>query len=216
MFKFKKPKRDIRFLDPERLRLSSALPLQSEKENRGFDTQEIHLSESLNESNDHWVTVQPVNESSNQDSYSFLKLINSDKIRPYNFKNDFKINDVGTIPLYDVEESTVTKKIGVFSDSKIYSALIQSLLIPYSLNVGHFNHPNTFVTEKFKDFDEISAWIIFLSDEDESDFLDQFLNRYENKSALFLFPKMERSNCNARIKDFVLENGFIHEKATKF
>ena len=102
------------------------------------------------------------------------------------------------------------KKIGVFSDSKIYSALIHSLLKPYSLNVGHFNHPNTFVNEKFNKFDEISAWIIFLSDEDDSDFLDQFLNRYEDKPALFLVQKMQRSHCHSSIKGFVLEHGFVN------
>tara|TARA_R110001592_G_scaffold291131_2_gene560469 strand:+ start:80294 stop:80959 length:666 start_codon:yes stop_codon:yes gene_type:complete len=221
MFKFKKPKRDIRFLDPERLRHNSGLP--SQNENRGFNIQERHanvnfVSEHVPDSSDPWVTVELTVEQSNESSNqgSFLKLISSGTMRPYSIKNDFKINDVESITLFDVETSVSTKKIGVFSDSKIYSALIHSLLEPYSLNVGHFNHPNTFVDEKFNEFDEISAWIIFLSDEDESDFLDNFLNRYEHKPALFLFPKMQRSNCNSRIKSFVLEHGFINEEVTNF
>jgi len=221
MFKFKKPKRDIRFLDPERLRYKAGSPSQCENDYRRIKAQETlqnvnFVSEHDQDSNDTWVTVEQSNESSNQDSYSFLKLITSDKISPYSIKNDFKINDVESITLFDLEESVSTKKIGIFSDSKIYSALIHSLLDPYSLNVGHFNHPNTFVDEKFNEFDEISAWIIFLSDEDESDFLDRFLNRYEHKPALFLFAKMQRSNCNSRIKEFIIEHGFINETVTDF
>jgi hypothetical protein len=224
MFKFKKPKRDIRFLDPESLRPRSVSPSQSEKKKQGLDTQGMPRNESVynenaqdyNESIDSWVTVESVHEPSNQGSYSFLKLINSKNTSPYTIKNNVKINDVESITLFDVEEPASTKKIGVFSDSKIYSALIQSLLDPHSLNIGHFNHPNTFVNEKFNDFDEISAWIIFLSDEDDSDFLDKFLNRYEHKPVLFLFPKIQRSNCDSSIKDFVLEHDFIEEKITNF
>ncbi len=217
MFKFKKPKRDVRFLDPEIVRHRSSSHAKRENLTNSFQSTDNHLKVNFltgydqgeKASEDSWITVAGNGETLNQVDSPFLKLISGNNKSPYTIKNNFQINDVESITLFDVEESIASKKIGVFSDSKIYSALIQSLLNPHELSIGHFNHPNTFVAEKFTEFDEISAWIIFLSDEDESDFLDQFLNRYENIPTLFLFPKMKRANCQSTINEFIREHGFI-------
>ena len=96
--------------------------------------------------------------------------------------------------------------LGVFSDSKIYSALIHSVLSDYHLNIQHFNHPNTFKPENFKVFDSISAWIVFLSDESESDFLDLFLDRYVDKPTLFLFSKLNKDASIKTINQFIQQH----------
>tara|TARA_R110001592_G_scaffold140906_1_gene362024 strand:- start:3920 stop:4660 length:741 start_codon:yes stop_codon:yes gene_type:complete len=217
MFKFKKPKRDIRFLDSESLRHRSDLYSDTNFINSFFNKQVRHLKtryvsgqiQDFKEPDDTWVRVEQEKASSTQNSYSFLKLIISESNHLQSLNNVLQVNDIESITLFAVKDSVKAKKIGVFSDSKIYSSLIHSVLNPYSLTVGHFNHPNTFVEKKYKEFDEIDAWVIFLSEEDESDFLDKFLSRYEDKPTLFLFPKMERSNCHSSINNFILEHGFI-------
>lgn len=98
------------------------------------------------------------------------------------------------------------KGLGVFSDSKIYSALIHSVLSDYHLNIQHFNHPSTFKPQKFKVFDAISAWIVFLSDESDSDFLDLFLDRYVDKPTLFLFSKLNKDASIKTINQFIQQH----------
>ena len=103
--------------------------------------------------------------------------------------------------------------LGVFSDSKIYSALIHSVLSGYHLNIQHFNHPSTFKPERFELFDTVSAWIVFLSDDSgsdadtgysaDSDFLDLFIDRYVDKPTLFLFSKLNKDACIKRINQFI-------------
>lgn len=96
--------------------------------------------------------------------------------------------------------------LGVFSDSKIYSALIHSVLSDYYLNIQHFNHPSTFKPSNYKLFDSISAWIIFLSDENDCDFLDLFLDRYVDKPTLFLFSKLNKDASIKRINQFIQQH----------
>lgn len=93
--------------------------------------------------------------------------------------------------------------LGIFSDSKVYSALIKNELSAYRLDVRHFNHPNTFVESRFDFFDRVSAWIIFLSDDGDEQFIDRFLDRYCDKPTLFLCPKASRTRTAARINQFI-------------
>ena len=95
--------------------------------------------------------------------------------------------------------------LGVFSDSRMYSALIRKELQPYQLNIKHFNHPRTFESKKHMLFDQVSAWILFLSDDGDEDFLDRFIERYYEKPTLFLCPKMTRKNTTERIASFISE-----------
>ena len=98
------------------------------------------------------------------------------------------------------------KGLGVFSDSKIYSALIHSVLSDYHLNIQHFNHPNTFKAKNYEYFDSISVWIVFLSDENDCDFLDLFLDRYVDKPTLFLFSKLNKDASIKRIHQFIQQH----------
>jgi hypothetical protein len=99
----------------------------------------------------------------------------------------------------------LTKSLGIFSDTKMYSALIRSELQSYQLNVKHFNHPKTFVKRKYPLFDSVSAWIVFLSDDCDSEFLDTFVDRYYEKPTLFLCPKTSRAKTSEKIEAFIAD-----------
>jgi len=101
------------------------------------------------------------------------------------------------------KKSSNLKGLGIFSDTKIYSAMINSELQGYNLNIKHFNHPRTFKKSKYPLFDSVSAWIVFLSEEGDSEFLDKFLDRYIEKPTLFLFPKTNRLKTAEKIREFV-------------
>lgn len=94
-------------------------------------------------------------------------------------------------------------RLGVFSDSKVYSAFIKSELAKFEVDILHFNHPVSFTPEKYVHFDSIDAWIVFLSDDSTEDFLDQFIDRYIDKPTLFLVPKSGRKTSALSIKEFV-------------
>lgn len=138
--------------------------------------------------------------------------------------NVFEINDIEYISLKaaqpeeklgDIEESNRphlslvpssflnTPKLGVFSDSKAYSAFVKSELSRLEVDIQHFNHPRTLSKTNNLHLDTIDAWIIFLSEESEDDFLDHFLDRFFEKPTLFLVPKTGRKTSATSIKDFV-------------
>lgn len=93
--------------------------------------------------------------------------------------------------------------LGIFSDSRAYSALIKQELRAYDLDIRHFNHPNTFIENRYDFFDRISCWIVFLSDDGDEEFIDRFLDRYSEKPTLFLCPKTNRWRTQESIKDFI-------------
>ncbi len=93
--------------------------------------------------------------------------------------------------------------LGVFSDSKMYSALIQKELSRYCLDIRHFNHPKTFIEARQPFFDKISTWILFLSDDCDERFIEHFVGRYCDKPTLFLCPKMTRKNATEQIREFI-------------
>lgn len=100
-------------------------------------------------------------------------------------------------------QSLNANSLGIFSDSRMYSAMIKQELRCYQLDIQHFNHPNTFLPTNYHFFDQVSAWIVFLSDDCDEAFLDQFIDRYYEKPTLFLCPKMTRKNATERLKLFI-------------
>ncbi len=105
------------------------------------------------------------------------------------------------------DKQNFNASIGIFSDSKSYSALIRNELLQHHLNVKHFNHPRTFVPSKYDFFDKISAWMLFISDEDMNDaFIESFIDRYSDKPTLFLCPKMSRTQASEKINAFISSN----------
>ena len=138
--------------------------------------------------------------------------------------NVFEINDIAYITLEtahseeksrDIVESSRPKlslvsssflsapSLGVFSDSKAYSAFVKAELAKLEVDVQHFNHPRTLSESNNPHLDTIDAWIIFISEESEDDFLDQFLDRFIEKPTLFLVPKTGRKTSATSIKAFV-------------
>lgn len=120
--------------------------------------------------------------------------------------NQLSIEDRYLGPNYLCERS-----LGIFSDSKMYSALIRKELSSYRVDVRHFNHPTTFVESRYEFYDRISAWILFLSDDCDEGFIDRFLDRYCDKPTLFLCPKMSRKNATERVKEFINQYGLEEE-----
>mgnify|MGYP006981142851 CR=1 FL=1 len=100
-----------------------------------------------------------------------------------------------------VEEDARTS-LGVFFDHQIYSKIIRTAVENTDVKIKHFNHPASFTPELFPLFDKISSWIIFLSD--ESDFLDHFLDRYIDKSTLFLFEHTSEQETQQKIQQFLM------------
>ena len=97
--------------------------------------------------------------------------------------------------------------LGVFSDTKMYSVMIKSELKDYGVDIKHFNHPNTFVPSNYSLFDDISAWIVFVSEEGSDEFMEQFIDRYIDKPTLFLFAKTNRFKTAQKICQFIEGNG---------
>jgi len=96
------------------------------------------------------------------------------------------------------------KSIGIFSDTRMYSALIKSELKEFDIGIKHFNHPKTFKPSNFDLFDGISSWILCLSEDANSDFLDEFMERYVDKPILFIFQKTNRVKTGKKISEFVM------------
>ena len=80
------------------------------------------------------------------------------------------------------------------------------MLSKHELDIKHFNHPSSFKKDKYPFFDTISSWIIFISDEQDSDFLDDFLDRYVDKPTLFLYSKVNKGACMSSIEQFRKQN----------
>lgn len=188
-------KRDIRFLDAESYKYQQAI--NSLRVPQSFDVS-IQVEKTK--------TSTPFNNFENLDSSSFLELI-----RQATAYNDVVEEQQGIQIPSGLSSSTREGKrhlnsLGVFSDSKIYSALIHSVLSMFDLDIQHFNHPVTFKQDNYLCFDSVSAWIIFLSEEQDSDFLDLFLDRYVDKPTLFLFSKLNKDACMSRIEQFIEQN----------
>ncbi len=94
-------------------------------------------------------------------------------------------------------------KLGVFSDNKPYSSFVRAELSKLRVDVQHFNHPSTFNASNFTQLDKIDAWIVFLSDDSDGEFLDAFIDRYIDKPTLFLVPKAKRKTATHTIREFI-------------
>ena len=142
------------------------------------------------------------------------------------YKKHFEINDIAysqssraqnPFNYYDEIETARTYRsridtpseslpsLGVFSDNKAYSAFVKTELSKLDVDLRHFNHPNSLKPANYCHLDKIDAWIVFLSDESEELFLDEFLDRYIDKPTLFLVPKTKRKASSMRISQFVDE-----------
>lgn len=206
IFKKKSKPRDLRFLDSESYaERPSSLKFQNASAGEGTEFIRVEKDKSA--------FVKPNGIPSN----SFLEHIKHVTSQDVILEEDLLHEAIElTLPqtkLYEFDFDEVSSNdlielnsLGIFSDSKIYSALIQSVLSNYHLNIQHFNHPNTFKPRDYPAFDSISSWIIFLSDENESDFLTLFLDRYVDKPTLFLFSKLNRDASVKRIEQFIYQH----------
>jgi hypothetical protein len=193
LFKKNKKRSDIRFLDAESYK------------------QGINFSE-FSHSFDDFIQVEKENSTftcnkfENIEPSSFLEIIRQATVYPEIHEEEQKLQAPDSLINPRPIDKCYLNSLGVFSDSKIYSALIHSILSTHDLDIKHFNHPVTFRKSQYSFFDTISSWIIFLSDEHDSDFLDCFLDRYVDKPTLFLFSKINKEACVSRIEQFIEQN----------
>ena len=128
-------------------------------------------------------------------------------------ESEYKIdNAVKTTPQVshtDKKRESFLNSLGVFSDTKMYSALISSELKQHNINLKYFHHPQNFVANQYSFFDKISAWIVFLSEDADERFLESFIDRYIDKPCLFLFEKGNRNKTGAKVSRFLEDNGLI-------
>lgn len=114
--------------------------------------------------------------------------------------------------------SIAASRIGIFSDTLLYSEFITSFLQILEVDIKHFGHPNTFNKNTYSQYDDISAWIIFLSDSNgahtQDYFLDRFLDRYVEKPSLFLCSETNRVKTSEKINQFVIDTG-LFQQSTK-
>lgn len=93
--------------------------------------------------------------------------------------------------------------LGFFSNSGFYSSFIKATLENCNVANRHVNHPDNFQPENYPFFDTISAWLIYLSEDCNTDFLNRFLERYYDKPTLFLCPNTDRNKTKRKIQSFV-------------
>jgi len=125
------------------------------------------------------------------------------RVQTLTLKERLKLKTLKPVTTHPVQaEEDSNNSLGVFFDHQIYSKIIRTAVEDIDVKIKHFNHPGSFTPELFPLFDNISSWIIFLSD--ESDFLDQFLDRYIDKSTLFLFEHTSEQETQQKIKQFLM------------
>jgi hypothetical protein len=101
----------------------------------------------------------------------------------------------------------VTKTIGIFSDSQAYSDIIKLEVQSHDIEAKQVNEASALSSDLASHLEDVSAWIIHLSDEDNSEFLDDFLDKHFEKSALFLFEATDNKKSLEKVEQFIIENG---------
>lgn len=182
---------DIRFLDAESYKFQQLI--NSSRLSKNVDDEPIQVEKDKVSSS--------FNERERSDSSSFLELIRQATSNTFDGQQDDQLHR-GSV----TDCKRHLNSLGVFSDSKMYSVLVHFILSKYELDIKHFNHPATFKKDKYPFFDTISSWIIFISDEQDSGFLDNFLDRYVDKPTLFLFSKVNKEACMSSIEKFIKQN----------
>lgn len=139
--------------------------------------------------------------------YRVLGINNIDYVQTSEFQQPFNyFDEIQTARTYRENSNEISSrlpKLGVFSDNKAYSAFLKTELSKLNVDLQHFNHPNSFKPDNYPHLDTIDAWVVFLSDEAEENFLDEFLGRYIDKPTLFLMPKTKRKTSSLSISKFV-------------
>jgi hypothetical protein len=78
----------------------------------------------------------------------------------------------------------------------------------------YFNHPKNFISSQYPFFDNVTAWIVFLSEEADDSFLETFIDRYIDKPCLFLFAKGNRNKTVQKVSRFLVDNHLITNEST--
>ncbi len=115
-------------------------------------------------------------------------------------------NSEGTPPNNVVQLPKVsTPAIGVFSNTRMYAAFIQSELADFPVQMHCVLHPDAYHPARYAQLDSASAWILCLTGEETAyeSFLDAFLDRYGDRNVLYMFNTTTRTNTSEKIQGFV-------------
>jgi hypothetical protein len=206
----KKKKQDVRFLPYEEYRTTSQ---NDSSKNHEVTHAWMNSGDALKVTTESSDSAQKPILSINQflsDSDEFTKNNEVDssihvesEIHSSNISNNKSISNIFKA------EQNFSNSLGVFSDTKIYSALISSELRQHNTNLKYFNHPKNFISSQYSFFDNVTAWIVFLSEETDERFLETFIDRYIDKPCLFLFAKGNRNKTGQKVSRFLVDNHLI-------
>jgi len=214
IFRFKKQK-DMRFLPYEDYRIISKNDLSKKQE---VTSAWMHSHDALKvtiESSDSTQTPILSIDQFFSDSLASTKSNEVDSyIQVENEIDSSNISNNKSISNIYKNQDDFSNSLGVFSDTKIYSALISSELKQHNTNLKYFNHPKNFISSQYPFFDNVTAWIVFLSEEADDSFLETFIDRYIDKPCLFLFAKGNRNKTVQKVSRFLVDNHLITNEST--
>jgi hypothetical protein len=214
IFRFKK-QTDMRFLPYEDYRIISKNDLSKKQE---VTSAWMHSHDALKvtiESSDSTQTPILSIDQFFSDSLASTKSNEVDSyIQVENEIDSSNISNNKSISNIYKNQDDFSNSLGVFSDTKIYSALISSELKQHNTNLKYFNHPKNFISSQYPFFDNVTAWIVFLSEEADDSFLETFIDRYIDKPCLFLFAKGNRNKTVQKVSRFLVDNHLITNEST--
>ena len=101
--------------------------------------------------------------------------------------------------------STLRKKIGIYSSSKDYCLDLSKQLCKDELELVSFVTDSSDRKFCLEAANAIDAWLIHMTDQDESPWLECVLNLGANVASLFLFEENLTDQCLNKVQAFMLE-----------
>ncbi len=215
LFSFKKQKKDAHFISYNNLRaISNRKAVASKEKTKSWMKAEDALKVNIIHTNKNSglrthiskLSARPLSSPVDDEVYDKPIVVSElDQNPPFYNTNPFPLTIINSESKLLVKGG-LPKSLGIFSDVKIHSEMIKSELKQHDISVKYFIHPKTFTADNYSVFDDISAWIIYLSDEVDEVFLDKIIDRYIDKPTLFLCAKTNRIKTTQKINQFVLDN----------
>jgi len=110
----------------------------------------------------------------------------------------------GLSSLVPSSNDLIMTSLGVYSKSAAYGHQIQTTLASYDLNIHVFGPGN--LEALLEIGDNITVWVIDLSDEEDCPVLELLLEEYGDVPSLFLSEITPSSKCISKIMTFIQQN----------
>ena len=112
--------------------------------------------------------------------------------------------------LQSLSDDIRLKKLGIYSKSAKFSAILVDQLCTPEIDVFNFNADKEYKEFYLNQANSMDAWLIHMDDEDESPWLDSVLDFGAEKSSMFLFEQKLTKQCLHKIGEFMLESKLMH------